>query len=445
MRYTLAVTSCSRFDLLQATLDSFIDRADIMPEATVIIEDSGEAQPAFLSAPKYKALGRGEWINNGSRRGQIYSLDRLYDAVKTPYVFHCEDDWLFTKGGFLARSFGILENNPSIWTVSLRGNECNGHPNIPDTHNSPGPYLIQQPGWMGGWGGCTFNPGLRRLKDFHRIRSYGAQVGYSMSGCAHELALSKMHLDLGYRIAVLPEVHIKHLGEGKSKAIMPLPERARILLAVPTSLKYDYGTHTSGIKRDTSGRLEAVRDTWMQDAHIFPNVHGRFFNGRDLDCPDDYTRLPEKIKALCQYADKRDYDFLVKADDDTALYVDRLLRSGFDAPGVDQMGYFRCECARLNRKCKDYVTGMCYTLSRRAIRAVANAPLLEPSAFLHWAEDYWVGGVMRENFYTRVNHPGWVSGEHRHYAPLPFPPGTVAAHSVKPEDMRAWYRGVSAL
>ena len=443
MNYTLAITSCNRFGLLQATLDSFIAKADVLPERTIIIEDSAEPQPAFLSQPKYAALGAGKWINNGSRRGQIYSLDRLYDEVKTPYVFHLEDDWQFIKGGFIMPSFRILEKSRDIWTVSLRGPDCNGHPLSIDLTSG---LVVNEPGWQGGWGGCHFNPGLRRTRDFHRIRSYGAHVGYGVHGCAPELTLSKLHLGLGYRIAVLPDVHIKHLGEGCSKAIQPLPVPPRILLAVPIAEQYSYGAHTSGIKRLTDGRMEAVRDTWMKDVRVFPNVTGMFFSGRNLCVPDDYTNLPAKIRAICRYADNRGFDYLVKADDDTALYVDRLLRSGFDHPGVEQMGYFgHCQCERLNRKCKDYVTGMCYTLSRRAIKQVANAELLQEGQFLHWAEDYWVGGVLRDSGIRPSGHPGWVSGLSNHYVKFPLPPGTVAAHSVKPEDMRTWHKGVTTL
>ncbi len=277
MRYTLAITSCNRFGLLQRTLDSFIEHADVLPEATVIVEDSAALKPEWLANPRYNALGRGKWISNGTRRGQIFSLDELYAEVETPYVFHLEDDWLFTRGeGFLRRSWNLLADFPQISTVSLRGNDCNGHPLAVDKMFH---FPIQQPGWQGGWGGYSFNPGLRRLADLkHFGGCFGRRVGgYGGNGCAPELKLSRIMLDKGFRIAVPWEKsHVQHIGANVSRAVEPLPPLPRVLLAVPVTHTYDYGTHTSGIKRVTEGRVDAVRDTWMRDAAAHPNLTARF-------------------------------------------------------------------------------------------------------------------------------------------------------------------------
>jgi hypothetical protein len=457
MRYTLAITSCNRHDLLKRTLDSFIRHTDLLPTTTVILEDSDAPPPAWINAMPYCAvLGRLKWRTNGQRRGQIFSLDSLYAEVDTPYVFHLEDDWEFIRGGdFMRRSFITLERFPLVSAVSLRGADCNGHPLVSDFPCG----LQQKPGWEGGWGGYSFNPGLRRMSDLKMFGgSFGRFVGYGRHGCGHELDISRRALDLGYRIAVLDtEPHVKHIGAGVSRAVQPLPPAPRVLLAVPVTRNYDYGRNTSGVTRETVGRIEACRDTWMKDAATFPNVDALFFYGgagaapsrlrsdeRELFCPDDYTHLPEKIRAVCRYARDNNYDFLVKSDDDSLIYIDRLLRSGFDR--VDQMGYYPCTH---NHKCGCYVTGMCYTLSRRAFSAVADAPLLSPNACVwHWAEDFWTGHVLREAGIKPTGHPGWVPGwagapgEIHHYVRFPLPRNTVAAHSVRPDDMRKWYAEV---
>ena len=38
---------------------------------------------------------------NAVQLGQMRSIDRAYAQVTTPLIFHCEDDWLFTRGGFI--------------------------------------------------------------------------------------------------------------------------------------------------------------------------------------------------------------------------------------------------------------------------------------------------------------------------------------------------------
>jgi hypothetical protein len=419
--------------------------ADILPASTFIIEDSDAPRPAWLDLPQYKKLGKpGRWMSNEKRRGQIFTLDRLYDALppENPYVFHLEDDWEFLRGHgpFLGPSHDILNQFPHVWTVSLRGTECNGHPVVIENG-----LPVNMPYWQGGWGGCHFNPGLRRLADYEKLRSYGHHVGYGAHGCGTELRLSRMHLDKGFRIAVLgKQERIKHLGT-ISRACEPLPPSPNILLAVPATHAYEYADKTYGIDRPMSGRIEAVRDTWFKDVVPFPNVTAKFFYGdmpgvnpilppdsMGLRCPDDYAGLPYKTQEICRYALRHGYDFLVKGDDDSIIYVDRLLRSGFDLH--EQMGW-TCRCLPRNHgTCNCYATGMCYTLSRRAMGLVASAEIGN-----NWAEDFWVGNILRQDGIVYARHPGWVSGLAKHYVDFPLPRNTVAAHSVRPEKMREWY------
>ena len=42
--YTLVVTSCCRFDLLEKTLRSFYAHADVAPQELIVVEDSAEEQ-----------------------------------------------------------------------------------------------------------------------------------------------------------------------------------------------------------------------------------------------------------------------------------------------------------------------------------------------------------------------------------------------------------------
>ncbi len=455
MKYTLAVTSCGRLDLLKQTLESFCATADILPEHTIIVEDSGADAPPWLSG--MAKLGHVQWIATGKRRGQIFVLDTLYEAITTELVFHTEDDWTYERGPFIGPSFDILAQHPMIWTVSLRGAECNGHPLVTDARF---PFKVHEPDWRGGWGGSHFNPGARRMKDWRAIGgSYGVHLGYSGSSCHPEYLLSRKHLAMGYRIAALPlpgeKSIITHSGHTRSVASIPVPATGRILIAIPAAQRYDYGTRGLPVERISDGRVQAIRDTWMWDTESFPQVDARFFYGMPgdgpftnqqieregvglpdevfLDCPDDYERLPFKVKAICQYALDHDYDFLVKCDDDTLLYVDRLLRSGFDR--VAQMGWYGCPHTPHTRtaSCSCYSTGMCYTLNKRCLKLVVAAT---PN---HWAEDLWIGSVLRANGIRPTGHPGWLPGYSKHYVDFPLPPGVVAAHAVKPSSMRLWH------
>ena len=90
-------------------------------------------------------------------------------------------------------------------------------------------------------------------------------------------------------------------------------------------------------------RRGAQRDTWLKDLH---GADYRFFVGRPstrdwehviapdvvlLNCCDDYSGLSEKVRKIVAWAYIHRYDFLFKADDDTYIWPERLLESGFEA------------------------------------------------------------------------------------------------------------------
>jgi hypothetical protein len=209
LEYMLAVTSCERHDLLQRTMDSFFEHADVLPSKAIILED-GHNGPGILPCNDLYNV-KAVWRNNPERLGQIRSCDRLMEMVETEWVFWCEDDWLFKEGNFIVESYGILERYPEIFTVSLRGRAWN-HP----LRESAYPFLIAEPGWSDGWGGMCFNPGLRRKSDYLKMGPY-AQGGLNMWACQSEHELSRRYLKAGYRIADLGRPIIEHLGHGRSK------------------------------------------------------------------------------------------------------------------------------------------------------------------------------------------------------------------------------------
>jgi len=451
---TLAVTSCNRHDLLKQTLESFWETAQTTPQETLICEDSDAPKPEWLREAPFCNLNI-RWIGNGVRMGQIYSVDRIYQDIKTDYIFHCEDDWLFYQQGFMRQSRQILDQHLEIWTVSLRGSDCNGHPLISDPRF---PFKIQEPYWRGPWGGMNFNPSLRRLSDFQRIgSSYGRHAGYGATGLGHEAQLSKMHLDLGYRIAALPGIYCRHIGCGRSRAIEPLPAMPKVLIAIPACYRLDYGKWESersphynpahkayGIDIHISGennRIEALRETWLRDVEAFkghvtaklfygsPHPRGPLADEVQLSCPDSYEFLPQKTIEICCYALENGYDFVFKADDDSYVWVDRLIRELMENC-FDYAGYLNANVC---------TGGPGYWLSKRAMKVVSA---YKPK---HWAEDVTVGHAMSEANITPVMLPNHHSGFSAHWS---FANGfdanrltgkEVCIHAVHPETMKQIY------
>lgn len=459
MSFTLAITSCNRHSLLRRTLESWVACVSQNPIQTIILEDGPTPKPAWLDTFSPR-LGKIKWINNASRMGQSYSIDRLYSEISTEYIFWCEDDWEFHEGNFLSRSFQILRDHPKVSMVALRS-DWNHPVELSVQHNVSGgteSLRIAEPYWGGVWGGTCWNPGLRRLSDFKRFGSYGRHVGYGVHGLGHEKDWSKLHLDLGFRIAVLPS-HCRHIGGGCSRAIEPLENHVpRILVAIPACRSFDYGRWESaqsphykshnepyGTDIHISGenpRIQAVRETWWKDINPFaPNVEAKFFYGNEgadanepdevnLPCRDDYASLPTKTREICKYALANGFDFVFKCDDDTIVYVDELVREILDY----RCDYGGCEHAGVA------TGGPGYILSRRAMKVVVDS-----GDQAHWAEDCSVSKALGLANIQVTHLPGHTPGYAAHWIwPNGFNParltvGMVSGHAVQPDIMRQWY------
>ena len=130
-------------------------------------------------------------------------------------------------------------------------------------------------------------------------------------------------------------------------------------------------------------RTNAQRCTWVPDAEA-AGIDVKFFWGDgafsgspdivQLPVSDEYRFLPLKVQAMFAWAAERDYDFILKTDDDTLVRPHNLLKELGDYVGHSN-GL--------------YCSGFGYTLSHRAAEFVARAT---------WdgdpIEDRWVGGVL---------------------------------------------------
>lgn len=439
---TLVVTSCNRHDLLERTLASFCKFNKYPITETIVIEDGPAHQPRFLSQLQ---LGKITWLTNAKREGQIYSIDKAYSQVKTPYIFHTEDDWEFVQSGFIEKSMDILDERPEILQVWLR--EDSAHP-IVQTDRYP--FKTMQLEWRDGWSGFAFNPGLRRTLDYRLIGTYGKHVGYDPRFVG-ELYLSRLYKKLGYEAAALTPAFCKHIGGNRHIQWMT-EQPKKVLVAIPVCHNHSYGSYNNQFHNDKqSPRIQALRETWLRDIASFDSyVEYKFFYGKGanrdpfpdevfLNCDDSYETLPHKVKELMKWAFNRGFEYVYKCDDDTYCYIDRLLSSDFRQH--DQVGFSPCFLQREPGNANYIVGGPGYTLNRRAMEAVATGTVS------HKAEDLWVGREMIKRRYDRFVDLRFLPGFDAHYVDickLPVGHNYISLHSVRPEDMYSLYQQTEA-
>lgn len=161
----------------------------------------------------------------------------------------------------------------------------------------------------------------------------------------------------------------------------------------------------------------------------------KFFTSDDLNIPDEANQLASdkdgvvakpgqsltyRTQAICRWALERGYDFVFKCDDDTYIFVERLLASGFE--NHDYSGW-----SWQNDGYTFASGGAGYWLSRKAMKIISEATdLSEPR------EDMWVGALLHKAEIV-------LHGDSR-YNPWPPPtikPDCITIHRLLPAEMRS--------
>lgn len=176
---------------------------------------------------------------------------------------------------------------------------------------------------------------------------------------------------------------------------------------------------------------QACRDTWIGKWKDLADI--RFFYGRPvlagaddevyLDVPDEYLKLPLKIRQIILWALERGYDRIFKCDDDTYLHIPRLLAS------MDESDY-RGRPDSSNRYVHWAQGGAGYWLSRHSMEWLATRDLKEWEA--EWAEDKFVGMALTRGgigFHPDYRFFDQMYPQYPHSIPRPEN-GTITTHKV---------------
>lgn len=210
---TIVITSCGRLDLLKTTLQT-LDKNNTYPIKKVIITEDAGKNDVINAIPKHWEEYT-TFLINPQNLGQLACIDKAYEQVDTPYIFHCEDDWEFYRPGFIEDSMMILQEQPQTMMVWLRSFYHDIQPrhsfhylgNRETIKNERGAFYEIKSNSQE-WRGFSFNPGLRRLSDYQKI----APVNRFESSGSGESKLSIEYEQMGMRAVILENDAVAHLG-----------------------------------------------------------------------------------------------------------------------------------------------------------------------------------------------------------------------------------------
>lgn len=214
---SLVITSCDRFDLLKKTLISFFKFNTYPLTEIIIIEDSGKEGTLQKVVNSFSDKQITVLVNK-EKLGQLKSIDKAYAQIQSKYIFHCEDDWNFFEYGFIEKSIEILENNKNILSVWLR--DINEYSTLRFSKESylskdkQAPYKLVYDEIL------SFNPGLRRTKEYQMIGDFEQYYD-----SVFEKTISDFYLNHQFVSAILLNAHVEHLGWHRRVLNMRKPRR----------------------------------------------------------------------------------------------------------------------------------------------------------------------------------------------------------------------------
>jgi len=206
---SFVLTSCGRTKLLDRTLNSFFKYNDYNIKDFFLVEDS--VNNLVYENVKKKWKDKIKIFCNKKKLGQIKSIVDIYKKIRTPYVFHCEDDWIYTRKKFIEDSLEILETDSKIIQVWLESKRSASRLDIFEygpleytKKNKIGFRKVTcKDGWE--WGYFSFRPGVKRMSDYNLIGGYGK--------FKNELDIGVKYKKLGFYTVIIEKPAVEDIGD----------------------------------------------------------------------------------------------------------------------------------------------------------------------------------------------------------------------------------------
>lgn len=204
---TICITMGNRPDELRSTLESIGPDLRSLPFIAINDFQDKETDKVFK-----EIIPHGRIIKQRGNIGHTRAIDAIYGHVQTPYIFHMEDDWTFTRTDFLEDALKVLTSDDQISMVLLRDLQ-----NIPLAKKHPDDVIhLETSGvpWARldktseKWFGYTFNPHLSRRSTWLELGGFAQFRG--------EGIISQYFRDHGYYVATLKPGPCYHAGMNHS-------------------------------------------------------------------------------------------------------------------------------------------------------------------------------------------------------------------------------------
>ena len=227
-KITVTMTSCKRYDLFRKTVISFLNCCEdshLIDEWIVVDDNSNnlDRELAMTEFPFINFVWKGP-----DRKGHPVSMNIIKNSVKTPFMFHIEDDWIFyRREKYLSICLDILDSDLYYGQCLLNRSYgerpqcvdilCPGEMKFSSGFNRYYEHVFYGPDDKGlssviGKKNCTYWPhyslrvGMTRMDVIHRVGQF------KETGHHFEAEYSYRFMESGYKTVFMDSLFCYHSG-----------------------------------------------------------------------------------------------------------------------------------------------------------------------------------------------------------------------------------------
>jgi len=224
---TFTITTCKRFDLLEKTMNSFLQCCTDVHriDKWLCVDDNSSEEDREKMQKQYPFF---EFVfKNADEKGHAKSMNIIRNKVTTPYIFHTEDDWkFFEKRPYITECLDVLSQSETISQCLINKNygelACDidivgGFPAktsvgtryfLHEYAEDMNAFALKHPNrkTCAYWTGFSFRPSLLKREVLTKVGDYNENTAH------FEMEYSKRCKTHGYNSAFLEGIYSIHIG-----------------------------------------------------------------------------------------------------------------------------------------------------------------------------------------------------------------------------------------
>lgn len=226
---TFSITTCKRIDLFKNTMNSFINCCEDIEliSSWICVDDNSSESDREEMKKLYPFFTF--YFKNKDEKGHPKSMNIIKNIVKTPFLFHMEDDWNFIeRRKYIKECMEVLSQNKKIGQCLINKN----YAEIGDLHIKGGDFHITKSGlryyiheyvnnkeleiqWnkkhgigpnCNYWPHFSFRPSLIKTKIYETIGDFNEKAPH------FEMEYSFRYFNKGFVSAFLEDIYSVHTG-----------------------------------------------------------------------------------------------------------------------------------------------------------------------------------------------------------------------------------------